>query len=65
VVDPCVPASLGEIRVRRRFRDCDYRITIRPARKGEEAGVFADGVRVDDSPIAPKPGGQVEVVALT
>jgi len=63
-VKPCVPASLGTIKVRRRFRGCDYVIEIRPAGEGEEAAVFADGVRVDGSPIAPKVGGRIEVVAV-
>jgi cellobiose phosphorylase len=65
IIDPCVPASLGEIKVTRRFRGCDYLITIRPAGTGETAGLSVDGDLRADREVAPTPGKTIVVEVLT
>lgn len=64
IIKPCVPASLGEIKVTRRFRGCEYRITIRPADVGETLGLTVDGSPAEGCLVPARPGGKIEVLAL-
>jgi cellobiose phosphorylase len=63
IVDPRLPAALGEVRVTRRFRGCEYRISIRPAEAGTPPGLLVDGVPSPAREIPPKPGGTIAVLA--
>lgn len=64
VVNPCVPAHLGPVTVRRQFRDCDYEITIRPVAAGETPGLLVNGVSQHSREIVPKAGQMIKVLAL-
>lgn len=63
LIDPCVPSSWREFRVRRRFRGADFHITVRNpngVRKGV-LSVAVDGMPVDGRIIRPRPCGQYTV----
>lgn len=64
IIDPCVPAALGEIKVTRLFRGCEYLITIRAAKSGETPGLSVSGKHAGTREIKPIPGGFLEVIAL-
>jgi len=63
-IRPCLPASVGEIRVNRRFRGCQYRITLRPVADGGAAGLFVDGSPAPSPTIPAVPGGTIDVTAV-
>lgn len=65
VITPCVPASLGQIKITRLFRGCHYQITIRPAQANESPGLIINGTPTSSREVIPVPGGSIEVVALT
>lgn len=62
-IKPCIPASLGEIKVTRHFRGCEYRITIQPCGSDGKPGLWVNGMQATDAEIAPVAGGIVEVTA--
>ena len=63
VIRPRLPASLGSIRIRRRFRDCEYQILLRPLRAGESHGLRVNGQETSEQEILPVPGKSVEIEA--
>jgi cellobiose phosphorylase len=63
IIDPDVPASLGEIRITRHFRGGQYRITSRHAKAGEAKGLTVNGQPTATREIAPQPGGTLEILA--
>jgi cellobiose phosphorylase len=63
LIDPCVPSSWREFRVKRRFRGAVYHITVRNP-SGAQKGVLSvvvDGSPLDGRIITPGPGGDVAV----
>jgi len=63
VIWPRLPASLGSIRVVRRFRNCDYRILLRPVQPGESDGLRVNGKETSEREIPPLAGKTVEIEA--
>ena len=65
-IDPCVPPEWKEIKLTRRFRGAQYRITVENP-DGAEHGVrelYVDGVRQDGNLIAPAAPGSVVSVRV-
>jgi cellobiose phosphorylase len=62
-VQPCLPSWMGEVRVTRRCRGAEYRITIAPVSEEASPGLVVDGRPVEGwvVPYAPT-GGAVDVV---
>ncbi len=61
-VDPCLPASVGPVRIVRRFRDATYRISL-PAGGGRVGHLVVDGMPVDGT-LAPLPERRGQVIVV-
>ena len=64
IVDPCIPGSIGTIKITRYFRDVQYDITIQSAKENEEKGLFVNGVKSNNCEIIAEDNKTVSVTAI-
>ena len=61
-IEPCLPAAIRGFTAVRRFRGCEYRISVS---RGEDKGLVVDGAPVSGHLVAHVPGRKTCEVALT
>ena len=60
VIDPQLPKSLGEVKISREFRGCNYEITMRPTTDGDSK-LTVNGQVCDSNEIQPQHGKTLEI----